>query len=164
LAPVMDGMLEFASMYNGDLVTETMLVMGLNDSVEHIEELADFLAHLRPTRAYLSIPIRPPAEAWVQAPGEETLNRAFQVLSGKVGHVELLIAYEGNAFAYTGDVETDLLSITAVHPMREDAIDKFLTRAGKGWSAIHKLVTQSQLIETEYKGHKFYTRKLGRML
>lgn len=34
---------------------------------------------------------------------------------------EDLIGYEGNAFAFTGDVEEDLLSITAVHPMREDA-------------------------------------------
>ena len=72
--------------------------------------------------------------------------------------------HEGNAFAYTGNVESDLLSITAVHPMREDAVDQFLARAGMGWSAIHWLVTSSQLVETQYQGHTFYARKIGRTL
>jgi len=43
--------------------------------------------------------------------------------------VEYLIGYEGNAFAFTGNVEEDLLSITSVHPMREDAVKDFLKKA-----------------------------------
>jgi len=49
-------------------VTETMLVEGVNDEVDHLIEIADFLDRLAPARAYLSIPTRPPAEAWVQPP------------------------------------------------------------------------------------------------
>ena len=41
-----------------------------------------------------------------------------------------MTGYEGNAFAFTGDATADILSITAVHPMRDDAIDAFLARAG----------------------------------
>ena len=41
-----------------------------------------------------------------------------------------LIGYEGNAFAFAGNVEEDLLSISAVHPMREKAVSEFLARAG----------------------------------
>ena len=155
-------MLEFATHYDGVLVTETMLVDGVNDGEADVQQVADFLARMRPARAYLAIPTRPPAASWVQAPGEEAINRAYQVLSERVEHVEYLIGYEGNAFAFTGDVEEDLLSITAVHPMREDAVDTFLTRAGADWAVVRRLVAQEQLVETEYGSHRFYLRKLNR--
>ena len=160
LASIQDGMLEFAKAYTGHLVTETMLVAGVNDGEKHMGEVADFLARLQPERAYLSIPTRPPAEEWARAPREETINRAYQVLSERVDRVEYLIGYEGNAFAFTGDVEEDLLSITAVHPMREDAVSAFLARARADWSVIHRLIVQKQLIEMEYEEQKFYMRKL----
>jgi wyosine [tRNA(Phe)-imidazoG37] synthetase (radical SAM superfamily) len=118
------------------------------------------LASLRPSTAYLSIPTRPPAEKWVRAPDEQTLNRAYQILGEKVGRVEYLIGYEGNVFSFTGDVEEDLLAITAVHPMREDAVSAFLVRAGAEWAAVQRLVAEGELIEVEHGGHTFYLRKL----
>jgi wyosine [tRNA(Phe)-imidazoG37] synthetase (radical SAM superfamily) len=162
LASILDGMLAFADAYEGELVTETMLVQGLNDDGDHVSEVADFLARLRPARAYVAIPTRPPAERWARAPAEEAINRAYQLLSERVEAVEYLIGYEGNAFAFTGDVEDDLLSITAVHPMREDAVSAFLGRAGAGRELAQRLVAQGQLVEAEYGGHRFYLRKLRR--
>jgi wyosine [tRNA(Phe)-imidazoG37] synthetase (radical SAM superfamily) len=160
LAAILNGMLGFAKAYPGELVTETMLVHGINDDDEHLKEVGDFLAQLKPARAYLSIPTRPPAEAWVRPPGEEVINRAYQILSKRLDQVEYLIGYEGNAFASTGDVEEDLLSITAVHPMRAEAVGDFLTRAGADWSIVHRLVDGGQLIETGYDGQRFYMRRL----
>ena len=160
LTSILDGMLEFAKAYRGELATETMLVEGVNDNDDHVREVADFLAQLKPARAYLSIPTRPPAEEWVRPSDEEAINRAYQTLSKRVDQVEYLIGYEGNAFACTGSVEEDLLSITAVHPMRERAVSEFLSRAGADWPVVHKLIAQDQLIEVEYEGRKFYIRKL----
>ena len=160
LASILEGMLEFARAYKGELATETMLVEGVNDGDEHVREVADFLAELRPARAYLSIPTRPPAEKWAQPPSEKVVNRAYQILGDRVDHVEYLIGYEGNAFAFTGNAEEDLLSITAVHPMREEAVREFLTRAKADWSIVRKLLEQGQLVETEYEGNKFYMRRL----
>jgi wyosine [tRNA(Phe)-imidazoG37] synthetase (radical SAM superfamily) len=160
LAAILDGTLKFAAGFKGQLVTETMLVEGINDSPALIEETADFVARLQPDTAYLAIPTRPPAEKWVQAPGEEVITRAYQLFGERVDRVEYLIGYEGNAFAFTGDVEADLLSITAVHPMREEAVSKFLARAGADWPVVHHLIAQDQLVETEYQRSKFYMRKL----
>ncbi len=160
LASLQDGMLEFAKGYTGQLVTETMLIEGVNDGEAALGEVASFLARLQPRVAYLSVPTRPPAEAWVRPPREETLNRAYQILGRGVNRVEYLIGYEGNAFASTGDVEEDLLSITSVHPMREDAVDQFLARAGTDWRIVRQLVEQDRLIETEYEGRRFYVRRL----
>jgi wyosine [tRNA(Phe)-imidazoG37] synthetase (radical SAM superfamily) len=167
LSSIQDGILDFAKAYTGHLVTETMLVEGVNDGKEHLEEVADLLARLRPGVAYLAIPTRPPAEKWVQQPQEGAINRAYQILSQRVDQVEYLIGYEGNAFASTGDVEQDLLSITAVHPMREDAVDEFLARAQPeqpaeaDWTVVRRLVAQGQLVEAKYGGHRFYLRRLG---
>jgi wyosine [tRNA(Phe)-imidazoG37] synthetase (radical SAM superfamily) len=153
-------LLEFAEKYSGKLVTETMLVKSLNDSAKSIRKNAGFLNHLQPVKAYLAVPTRPPAEKWVRPSDENVLNKAFQILNEKPFQVEYLIGYEGNAFAFTGDVEEDLLSITAVHPMRQDAVNEFLMRAGADWQIVHKLIAQSQLAEVEYKGKKFYVRDL----
>ena len=160
LTSTLQGGLRFAQAYGGKLVTETMLVAGVNDSEEHLRALSSYLADLQPSTAYLSIPTRPPAEEWVRAPDERTLARAYQIICEKVGDVETLFGYEGNAFAFTGNAEKDLLAITAVHPMREDAVMDYLTRAGAGWSAVRRLMAEGKLVKIEYGSHIFYLRRL----
>jgi wyosine [tRNA(Phe)-imidazoG37] synthetase (radical SAM superfamily) len=160
LTSILDGALEFAEGFKGDLATETMLAEGVNDGDDHIREVAAFLARLKPAMAYLAIPTRPPAERWVRAPNEEVINRAYQILTNTIDRVEYLIGYEGDAFAFTGNVQEDLLSITAVHPMREDAVGQFLAGARVDWSVVHRLIAQSQLVKTEYEGDWFYMRRL----
>jgi wyosine [tRNA(Phe)-imidazoG37] synthetase (radical SAM superfamily) len=161
LSSILEGVLAFARDYRGELVTETMLVAGVNDGQRHLKALAGFLARLQPDRVYLSIPTRPPAEPCALAPDEQVVNRAYHILGKEVEQVEYLIGYEGNAFAFTGDVEEDLLSITAVHPMREDAVSTFLARAGAGWPVVQRLVAEGELVEAKHGGHTFYLRKLG---
>jgi wyosine [tRNA(Phe)-imidazoG37] synthetase (radical SAM superfamily) len=159
LPPILEGMTQFGRGFGGELVTETMLVRGVNDSPDHMREVADYLAQLSPARAYLAIPTRPPAEDWVHAPDEETINQAYQILSARSGRVEYLIGYEGDAFAWTGDVRADLLSITAVHPMREDAVLKLLARAGADWSVVQALIGQGELVEIPFQGRNFLQRR-----
>jgi len=160
LASILEGMGEFAQQYRGELVVETMLVRGINDGDDQIHALADFLVKLKPARTYIAIPTRPPAERWVQPPEELVLNRAYQIISRRVNGVEYLIGFEGDAFATTGDVVADLLNITAVHPMREDAVVSFLERARSDWKVISQLMEQGKLIEVAYEGSRFYLRKL----
>lgn len=163
LQAILDGALEFAKHYRGKLATETMLVRGVNDTDASIRNVAAFLARLKPATIYLAIPTKPPAERWVHAPGEKGINRAYQILSKQVDSVEYLIGYEGNAFAFTGNVEEDLLSITAVHPMRKEAVSDFLVRAGVDWRIIDNMVADGKLIETKFEGHTFYIRTLHEM-
>jgi len=53
-----------------------------------------------------------------------------------------------------------LLSITAVHPMRREAITEFLKKANADWYVIGKLLEEDKLIELEYEGNKYYMRGL----
>ncbi len=160
LKAIVDGMLQFASTFKGELTTETMLIQGINDSYEEIEKIAAFLSKLEPNKAYLAIPTRPPAQKRTKAASESAINTAYHLFNQKVSDVEYLIGYEGNAFAFTGKVEDDLLSITSVHPMREEAVTEFLKKAAAKWDVVETLLQQNKLVETEYQGKKFYIRRL----
>ncbi len=162
LTSILEGALAFARAFSGTLVTETMLVRNVNERPEVVEDLAAFLEQLAPSVAYLGIPTRPPAESWVEPPTEAGFNRAFQLVAHAVPQVEALIGYEGNAFASTGDVTEDLLSITAVHPMREDAVRAMLADARVDWAVVERLITAGQLTETSHDGHRFYVRRFAR--
>jgi wyosine [tRNA(Phe)-imidazoG37] synthetase (radical SAM superfamily) len=160
LEVILGGMLKFADSFKGTLATESMLIQGINDTSEEIERLADFLVELKPDRAYLAIPTRPPAKRTVNAASEQTINMAYQIFGKRLSSVEYLIGYEGNAFAFTDNAGDDLLSITSVHPMREEAVAEFLKRAGTGWGVVEKLVEDGRLVKVEYQGKKFYMCKL----
>jgi len=158
LHDILDGIRQFAKQFSGQLVSETMLIERINDSQDSVAGIADFLHEIGITKAYLSIPTRPTAEIDIRGPGEVTVNRAYQLLASRLAHVEYLIGYEGDAFAFTGDVRQDLLSITAVHPMRESAVSELLVRAKADWSLVEELITEGSLKKADYLGKRYYVR------
>lgn len=161
LEKILDGIVEFSEEFRGITIAETMLIDGI-DYNDEIDKIADFLAQVKLNKSYIAIPTRPPAEGWVKPANEELINRAFHTFAEKLGQekVEYLIGYEGNAFASTGNVEEDLLSITSVHPMRKEGIKELLKRAKADWNVVEKLVSDEKLIELEYEEHKYFMRKL----
>jgi len=157
---ILQGITEFSHIFTGKLVTETMLIQKVNDTVHEVEKIAGFIGGLKNVKSYISIPTRPPAEKWVKSAYEHIVNRAYQKFKEKSIDTEYLIGYEGNAFAFSGNVEEDLLSITSVHPMRKEAVDEFLKKANGNWTIIEKLIAKNKLIKVEYKGNRFYMRKI----
>ncbi len=157
---IIEGIKEFSDEFEGKLLTETMLINGIDYSQE-LTKIAELLKEIKPSIAYISIPTRPPAEKWVEPAGEEVLLMAYDIFSN-VSRAEYLIGYEGNEFSSTGDVVYDLMSITAVHPMREDAVEKLLKENNESWEVVEKLIKEGKLMEMEYNGKKFYMRKLAR--
>ena len=155
------GLRHFSKKYTGKLITETMLIDRVNDAKEQLEKTAAFIASLNPSVAYISIPTRPPARKKVKVATEEGVNMAYQIFSTQIKHVEMITGHEGNAFAHTGDTAQDILSITAVHPMREDSVKEFLEKDGKSWDIIEQLLKEEKILETKFSGHKFYVRKLA---
>jgi wyosine [tRNA(Phe)-imidazoG37] synthetase (radical SAM superfamily) len=159
---ILAGASRLAADYRGTLNTETMLVAGINDGPGSIGAVADYLATLSPSIAYLAVPTRPPAEPGVRPPDEETLARAYQSLSARLPRVEYLIAYEGDAFGSTGRVEDDILAVAAVHPLREEALRALLAKAAADWTVVERLLAAGALRLVEYQGHRFYHRPLPR--
>ncbi len=161
LERILEGIEQFSLNFTGELTTETMLVEDLNDGTESLERIAEKITEINSDISYIAIPTRPPAEDWVNPPHESKINEAYQIFKERGLEVEYLIGYEGDTFASSGDVEDDLLSITSVHPMRERQVDKLLSKSGKDWDDVEKLIDEGKLIETEFKSEKFYMRKLN---
>jgi wyosine [tRNA(Phe)-imidazoG37] synthetase (radical SAM superfamily) len=160
LHEIQEGIRAFSDEFQGEFVTETMLVKGVNDNEFDLEKIASFLGQIHPAVAYVSIPTRPPAENWVQPADENSINLAYQLVKQEVDQVELLLGYEGNAFSSTGDAEEDLLSITAVHPMREDAVQSLLAKSGSSWELMDELLEHEKIVEILHDGKRFYLRHI----
>jgi wyosine [tRNA(Phe)-imidazoG37] synthetase (radical SAM superfamily) len=158
LETVQEGLLRFAEDFEGALVTETMLVRRRNDTGEAIDAIARFLARLRPDTAYVAVPIRPPACGSMEPAGELAVDMAYQRFAARLPRVELLAESEGTAFGTSGDLAEDLLGITAVHPLRDDAIEMLSKCGGDDGSVLDRLVREGVIQEVEYQGHRFYRR------
>ncbi len=161
LGQVLEGIREFARDFSGQLTTETMVVGGINDEREELDDIARFIGEIAPDRSYLSVPTRPPAVKSVGRPTEQSITEGFASFKQRIENVEYLVGYEGNAFASSGSPESDLLSITAVHPMKLQAVCRLLERAGSDWSVVQNLLDSGDLVETAYCGDHFYTRSFS---
>jgi len=156
---MLEGIARFAETFPGKLTTETMLIAGYNDTEEELGATGKFLERLEPATSYISIPTRPPAEKWAVPADELALTRAYSKFASRVAHVEHLIGYEGNDFAFSGNAYDDILSITAVHPMRNDAVEKLLNQDAAGEQALDQLLSEGRIISADYCGHTYYVRK-----
>ncbi|NLX87617.1 MAG: radical SAM protein [Clostridiales bacterium] len=159
---ILEGIEGFASNYRGTLATETMLVKGVNDGLECISQIADFLVGVRPSAAYILVPSRPPAEEWVKRPDMDNLKEIYAVMSEKLGPVvEMVGGDEEDSFFFTGDIVKDVLSIASVHPIREDVIARLLTDRNCDWDIIEGLLKQGVLESYCYENKRFYVKKVG---
>ena len=156
LPAILDGMRVFRRRFTGTLATETLLVAGVNDHEADFAALLAFLDELRPDRAYLSLPTRPPAETWVAPPPPETLARLLALAAAADVPLEPIFEAEAADFQATGDLRADILAITAVHPLREAALRGM---AGDAWPVVEALLAAGQLFRLSYRGEVFYLRR-----
>ena len=77
---MIEGLAEFRRSFHGDLRVEIMLVSGVNDGEGALLALREGIRHIRPDLVYLNVPMRPPAEAYVQSPRTDRIRRAWELL------------------------------------------------------------------------------------
>jgi len=159
---IMEGIRSFSQMFTGKLVSETMLVKGINDSSGELENTALTLKTFKPAIAYIAIPTRPPAYSEVVPADEITVNEAYFIFKMHLDHVELLTGYEGNAFSSTGNFREDILSITSVHPMREDAVLELLQKTKNHKNELETLIEEQLIKRLIFNEHTYYLRKFNR--
>ena len=160
LEEVLQGIKAFARDFAGELVTETMLVAGLNDKPADIGAVANFLAEIQPAKAYLAAPIRPPAEKWVRAPEESVMAAAHELFKEKLARVEYLLGFKESCTVAGDNLAEELLGITAVHPLREETVSSLLKGRKNGRQVLNELLARKQLVIVEYAGHRFWVRKI----
>ncbi len=159
---ILNGIIEFSKAYKGTLVTETMLVDSVNDHDECIKKVAEQLAVVFPKKAYLLVPTRPPAENSIKRSSRERLVNAVEIIRSVSGaHVECITGDEKEeGFFFSEDIVNDLLSITSVHPVREDIVDETLKKRNVDKAVIEDLVKRDMIVEFSYEGKKFYRKNI----
>ncbi|WP_107764136.1 radical SAM protein [Coprothermobacter proteolyticus] len=159
LDEILQGMQEFAGSYTGTLCTETMLVKELNDNPEELTAIANFIkSRIRPYKAYIGVPTRPPAEPWVSRPEPESITAAYAIFTKEGLNAETLTGYESSGFVVTDNPVEEILEITAVHPMRSDAVKDVLNRFGVGEDVLQQLVKEGRIRKVHYEGWDYYIR------
>ncbi len=159
---ILNGIIEFSKAYKGTLVTETMLVDSVNDHDECIKKVAEQLAVVFPKKAYLLVPTRPPAENSIKRSSRKRLVNAVEIIRSVSGaHVECITGDEKEeGFFFSEDIVNDLLSITSVHPVREDIVDETLKKRNVDKAVIEDLVKRDMIVEFSYEGKKFYRKNI----
>jgi wyosine [tRNA(Phe)-imidazoG37] synthetase (radical SAM superfamily) len=158
LNKILDGILEFKESYRGTLVTETMLIDGMNDNEDELIKIAHFIVKVYPLIAYLTIPTRPTPIKNIHRPERIRTKNAYRIVKSIFNNTELLDEYEGNEFSISTETEESLISIMAVHPMRKEAVERYLKKSNSNWSTVKKLIEEKKIKELEYEGNFFYKK------
>jgi len=117
---LVEGLVTFRQEYIGKLWIEVMLLRGVNDTDEALKEIASAISEIRPDQVHLLLPVRPPAESWVQPADETVLQKALAIL-GKVTPVLQPVIGQATTHS-TDDLESAIYGIITRHPMRVDEL------------------------------------------
>jgi len=162
---ILRGIKSFSRIFRGRIISETMLVHEINTSRHELMKIAGFLSDIKPSMAYISIPIRPPAESWVKKPCEDELVAAYAIFSGLLGEkrVELLNLPEPCEFQVHDDPIEFILSTTRVHPLKIDyAMDILVGHGLDAEAIIDRLIAEGKIRIVNYEGEKFVITKIMR--
>jgi len=120
------GLIDFRSEYSGKLWVEVMLVHGLNDTSQALWSLLEALKLVQPDAVHINLPTRPPAEAWVHTPDEESLMQVLSIL----GNIAEVVHPAEGSFDLSGyDNPLDaVIGIITRHPMRQEELERTLDR------------------------------------
>ncbi len=156
------GLQAFRRVYVGRLWVEVMLVKGLNDSDEALGALAAVLERIRPDEVHVTRPVRPPAEGWVEAPDDATLERATAILGGRA-HVVPAKKPTLDLSGYV-DVDEAILDVLSRHPMTLEDLKGALGRWGAGGvdPALARLEATEKVREIRRLGKVFWAPAEGR--
>ncbi len=158
LREILCGILDFSSSFDGIIISETMIFEPFF-SLEEVAKVAEFLKEAGVDRAYLTAPVRPPAEHWVKIPDEKEAFLAFQEFYKRLGkRVEMLMYPEPPEAYSSGNFELDVLSISSVHPIREEMMRKIMKEDGASEEDLRKILAEGKIKEIEYEGKKYYVR------
>jgi wyosine [tRNA(Phe)-imidazoG37] synthetase (radical SAM superfamily) len=125
-----EGLRLFRQEYRGKLWVEVMLIRGLNDSEEALNDMAAVLSGIRPEMIHLVMPTRPAPESFVGIPGEELIQRAVFILSAAA---PVLNPAKGEMNLGSAENLLETLSgIVSRHPVQERELEAALDKLFDG--------------------------------
>lgn len=157
---VVEGILLFRDEYGGRLITETMLVKGVNDSLNVLEETAELIAEVRPAKAYIMVPVRPPAEPWVKPADAEALVALYNMLRSRGVDAEILGRPEPPPPPPSEDPVRFVAATMAVHPLRKSYVARLFEEKGLDVGEAFRVLRERYGVEEAvFQGEVFLVRR-----
>lgn len=112
---IIKGLLDFRKVFKGKMWLEIMLVKGINDSLEEIEEMKRIVERVNPDKVQLNTVVRPPSEDFAKPLTFEDLKKIRDIF-GK--GCEIIAGFKGKREeAYIQDIEGEILSLIRRRPV-----------------------------------------------
>jgi wyosine [tRNA(Phe)-imidazoG37] synthetase (radical SAM superfamily) len=154
---LLEGLVAFRKEYRGRLWIEVMLMRGINDSEEALQDIAAAMQRIQPDQIHINLPSRPPAEPSVQLPDEEGLRRAAAIL----GERAQVVQPSGGGFDLSScdPIADAVIAIISRHPMREEELRRALERWSPGQveAALQELAAGGAAQVVERHGERFWS-------
>lgn len=112
---VLEGLLDFAREYTGEVWLEIFIVPGVNDTDKELRLLKDAVIAIEPDRVQVNTLDRPGAEDWVRPASPEAIERIAAMLGGNAGAIGA--AYAGRTLPpKTKDIGETILATIRRRP------------------------------------------------
>ena len=154
---MIQGYIDFRKEYNGKFWIEIMLMKGINDSKEELVKIKNKLDLIKPDRIDINVPIRPPAESWVQIPDKNIIP----ILNDVFGEYNNINFPEQGIFSvFSSNFERELKILLERHPMRQEQI--FETFSSKKFNEqdvlleLNTLALQNRIKKVIYNNQTFW--------
>jgi wyosine [tRNA(Phe)-imidazoG37] synthetase (radical SAM superfamily) len=117
-----NGVVEFSHSFRGEVWLEVMIMKNINDSYSNIRRIGRRIKNIEPDRVYINVPVRPPAEKYVEIPSKAQIDFAKDVF--KAESIEKI--QKGDFSSLEEDALQGVIQIIKRHPMKESEIKQFV--------------------------------------
>ena len=153
---MLQGLVDFRAEYEGKIWVEVMLVKSVNDDDNSLKDIKNAVDSVNPDRVYIVVPIRPPAESWVEPASPERIISAQGILGESLDITGREIGEFGvGEFSDAGEAIYELCSR---HPLREEqalVIEQKFDQKG----TVNKMINTSKLVKIKYQGENYILPK-----
>ena len=157
------GLAQFAESFRGTLVTDTMLIRGINDSDEEVKATAALVASLAPAKAYFGHSPRDPRpspRAQRRTRAGSKPRRALRAARARGGAANRL-CWRGLWLRPATRAGPRQHRCRAPHARRRGR-PPMLDRAGSGWEVVDEARSRGRIERTTYRGQLFFVRRFDR--
>ncbi|MBN2300712.1 MAG: radical SAM protein [Acholeplasmataceae bacterium] len=154
---VVEGLINFSHVYQGELWLEIMLVKGMNDDEYSLKMFKEKLKKIKYNKLYLNTPVRPPAEVGILPIDKDIMNHFSKELEGI--SIDLL-----TSIGFQSDIKDDVSAIKSIikrHPMNQYEILGFLKHreCSSPQIILNKLKNDTDIEIVSYRNYQTYRLK-----
>ncbi|MCK4687302.1 MAG: radical SAM protein [Candidatus Lokiarchaeota archaeon] len=155
---VIQGFIDFRSLFKGKLWIEIMIMKAINDSKKELLKIKEKIDLIKPDKIDINIPLRPPLEKWVKIPDKSIFVLLDEIFGS---YSDISLPEIGNFYLYSQDFEKELLNIIKRHPMRQNQIiNTFSSNIFKKEDIIYrlkKLESKNKIKKSTYNNQIYWS-------